>query len=288
VEQAIAEPLASLAGPTFRVSIERVSAGYVGRVGIARADGDAVDTSARRVTASSCDGLVDILALTLVLAIAGQRDRAAGSSGAPPRLPADDGFEPDAATTTAALATGAEPDPDAAGSSDSFGAGARFAAFGSVLGDAGTLLALVLGVALGTDALAQRRAARARHGLAGADRSVEPGNPAAPGAEIGLVAGGLLVCAPLSTRLAGAQLAACVGAELGRLSGHCTRIDTSHSSTTWWSAPRADLAWRWALPAALTVARAERHHGCPDLAQRVRARGVGACIERRPWSAVPA
>jgi hypothetical protein len=249
VEQAIAQPLASLAGPTFRVSIERVAAGYVGRVDVPRTDGDAVDSSARRVTASSCDELVDTVTLTLVLAIAGQRDKGARSTEARASLLAEDSFGRDAAATNPAPARGTEPDAAAARSAESPGAGAQVAAFGSMVGDAGSLPAFGLGVAAGADVAWPSVELRALGMvLPGAEGSVEPGNPAAPGAEIGLLAGGLLVCAPLSTRLVGAQLAACVGAELGRLSGHGTRIDTSHSSTRWWSAPRADLAWRWALP----------------------------------------
>lgn len=250
VEKAIAQPLASIAGPTFRISIERVRTGYVGRVDVPRPSDDAVDASERRVTASSCDELVDTLALTLVLAVAGQRDAHARSkqASAPPLLPADDtGAGEGAAPSPVQAAERLDTNP--AISAEPTGASAHLAAFGAIVGDAGTLPAFGLGVALGADMAWPGLELRALGMLLpGAEGSVNPRDPASPGAEIGLVAAGLLACAPLSTRWMGAELAGCLGAELGRLSGHGVRIDTSHSSTTWWSAPRADVRGRWALP----------------------------------------
>ncbi|HTV25694.1 MAG TPA: hypothetical protein VMG12_43660, partial [Polyangiaceae bacterium] len=201
------------------------------------------------VTAASCDELVDTLALALVLAIAGQRgaDAASAESPAPPAS-VESASAPHPAPhavpgSDAALAA------DAASSRESRAEGPTVAAFGAMLGDAGSLPAFGLGLAVGADVAWPGFALRALGMLLpGAEGSVDARDPASPGAEIGLVAGGLLVCAPLSTRLVGAELGACVGAELGRLSAHGIRIDRSHSSTTGWAAPRADLAGRWALP----------------------------------------
>jgi hypothetical protein len=250
VQNAMAQPLASIEGPSFRVSMERVATGYVGQVDVARPSHAAIDPSERRVTASSCDELVDTLALTLVLAIAGQREANAASDArsATTARPAEEPVAPDGAAPSPV--PGADEPLDAnAGSSSESNARARLGAFGAMVADAGSLPALGLGVALGADVAWPSVELRALGMfLPGAEGSVEPRIPASPGAEIGLIAGGLLVCAPLSTRLVGAQLAACVGAELGRLSGYGTRIDIPHSSTTWWSAPRADIAGRWALP----------------------------------------
>lgn len=249
VENALTQPLASIAGPTFHVDIERAPSGYVGRVDVAGSSSDAAVSGARRVTAASCDELVDTLALTLVLAIAGQREANArnGAASAPPAPAAEH-----AGHDTAAPSPVSGPDdalgPDAANPTESSTA-ARLGAFGALVGDAGSLPAFGLGVSLGVDLAWPSVELRALGMLLpGAEGAVDPSNPASPGAEIGLVSGGLLVCAPLSTRLVNAELVACVGAELGRLSGHGTRIDTSHSSATWWSAPRADLASRWTLP----------------------------------------
>lgn len=254
VEKALAEPLANIAGPTFRVGIERVATGYLGRVDAPAASGDAglsssdaapLRSSERRVTAASCDELVDTLALTLVLAIAGQRD-AKTSPGEPPPPPADEA----ARALDANGADGADGAAHAAESaSEADAAGPRLGAFGAMIGDAGSLPAFGLGAAVGADIAWPSVELRALGMfLPGAEGSVDARDPASPGAELGLIAGALLVCAPLSTRVVGAAAAACLGAELGRLSGHGTRIDTSHSSSTWWSAPRVDLGGRWALP----------------------------------------
>jgi hypothetical protein len=247
VEKALAQPLASVAGPTFRVDIERAPIGFVGRVDVPGQAGGAVESSERRVTATSCDELVDTLALAIVLAIAWQRDASASSLAAsvPPPVESTSAFSGEATPPDAA----GETDPNGSRAAEPSTAGPQLSAFGAMVADAGSLPALGLGVAVGVDVAWTALELRALGMLLpGADGSVDRRDPASPGAEIGLVAGALLACAPLSTRAAGATLAACVGAELGRLSGHGTRIDTSHSSTTWWAAPRADIGARWALP----------------------------------------
>jgi hypothetical protein len=251
VEQAIAQPLASIAGPTFHVSIEHARIGFVGRVGTPRQSGDAIASSERRVTASSCDELVDTLALTLVLAIAGQRDANAASNraSAPHSLDASGNLAHGAAPSSPVPGTAEDIVENAARPAAPGAPGPHLAAFGAVVADAGSLPSVGAGIAVGVDLAWPALELRAMGMvLPGAEGSVDPRDPASPGAELGLVAGGLLVCAPLSARAVGASLAACLGAELGRLSGHGTRIETPHSSTTWWSAPRADVGARWALP----------------------------------------
>jgi hypothetical protein len=244
VENALAQPVSSIAGPTFHVDIARASLGYVGRVDIAGPSDDATVLGARRVTAASCDELVDTLALTLVLAIAGQRE--ANAAAAAPAPTADDGVVN--AGAAAVSSTGDALGPSAASSVEP-STGPRLGAFGALIGDAGSLPAFGLGVAVGVDLAWPSLELRVLGVLLpGAEGRVDPADPASPGAEIGLASGGLMACAPLSTRLANAELVACVGAELGRLSGHGTQIETSHSSATWWAAPRADLASRWGLP----------------------------------------
>jgi hypothetical protein len=250
VENALAQPLSSIAGPTFHVGIERVPNGYVGRVDVAGSSGGSVASSERRVTAASCDELVDTLALALVLAIAGQRDAAASTSAATaPSTPRAEGALAHATASSRPVSGARDALGANAASPAELGSGARIAAFAGLVGDAGSLPAFGLGVAVGADVAWPAVELRALGMfLPGAEGFVDPREPASPGAEIGLVAGGLLLCAPLSTRQVGAELAACVGAELGRVSGHGTRIDTSHSSATWWSAPRVDLTGRWGLP----------------------------------------
>jgi hypothetical protein len=247
VENALAQSLASIPGPTFHVDVERVPSGYLGRVRLAAGAGDAAHGE-RRVTASSCDELVDTLALTLVLAVAEQRDFKASANAPSDQLarPADDTIAP--ASPAPAQARGDVLGSSAVSPAES-STGARLAAFGALVGDAGSLPSFGLGVAVGADVAWPSLELRASGVLLpGAEGSVHAGDPTSPGARIGLVAGGLSMCAPLATRVVSAELAACVGAELGRLSGHGTQIDTPHSSATWWSAPRADLALRWALP----------------------------------------
>ncbi len=246
VERSLGQRLADLSGPNFLVSIERSDLGFEGRVDVARA-ADAAALAQRRFSAPGCDELIDTLALTIVLAI-GAHGRPGGASARPPPAGASEAEAP-ALGLSAAAVNQAEIEPSALDAGAAPDVVQHWAAFGSMLGDTGSLPALGYGVTLGLELAWPVIELRAlgmwlprRRGV------IDEAEPASPGAEIGLLAGGLLACAPLATPAGPVLVTACAGWELGRLEGHGIGVDSSHSTARWWSAPRADLALRWALP----------------------------------------
>jgi hypothetical protein len=77
-------------------------------------------------------------------------------------------------------------------------------------------------------------------------QDIDPRDPASPGAEVGLVTGSAMACAPLALNASLIALRACAGWELGRLAATGTRVTTPHQTATFWSAARLDFAARWA------------------------------------------
>ncbi|MEY4545737.1 MAG: hypothetical protein RL685_1932 [Pseudomonadota bacterium] len=74
------------------------------------------------------------------------------------------------------------------------------------------------------------------------------GNSTSSGADLSLLAGSLLACAPLSDAGRRLQLLACAGWELGQLSGIGTGVATPHERNRLWSAGRIDLDAEWLVP----------------------------------------
>jgi len=246
VERALARPLGNIDGPRFRVNIERNPGGFLGRVDISPI-GTAATPGQRRLVASSCDELIDTLALTIVLAV-GPRPEAQAASDERALLRST---EPEQTPSPAALATAEMPaaEPARTEPSPQRTAGPRVGAFGAMVGDTGSLPALSVGIALGFSVAWPAVEFRALGTfLPSKEGFVAPSDPASPGAEIGLVTAGVLACMPFATNAAAVALSACAGWELGRLSGRGTGVDVSRSSTALWSAARADLGARWAFP----------------------------------------
>jgi hypothetical protein len=235
VEQVLGRPLASVAGPSFRVGVEHTSGGLTGRIDIAASNAGA--SGLRRITASTCDELIDTLALTVVLAIGRSRVPEAAaleSTGASEAAPesADSPAPADAAAAPVLPAKATRPD---------------WAIFGSLLGDTGSLPGSGLGVGFGAGIAWTAIELRAvgtwlprRQGW------IDASDPASPGAEMELFAAGVLGCLPFATRTP-VLIAACAGAEAGKLSARGARVDVARSRVTTWLAPRVDLGARWAL-----------------------------------------
>jgi hypothetical protein len=128
------------------------------------------------------------------------------------------------------------------------GTGPGFAGLAWVVADTGSLPAAGLGVAVGAELAWSSFSLRALGLLLPAQEgSVDPTDPASPGAEIGLMLGSVLGCIPIATGQHAIALDACAGWELGQLSGQGTGVQTPHQNGTLWSAARIDLSGRWTL-----------------------------------------
>lgn len=242
VSRAIAQPFEQVSGPHFAVDIRQDSQGFHARLEISSGGsggGATASRSAQRLlNGASCDQITDALALAMALAIGSRAETPAASvpPASEPALPSpgQPSPQPDAVSPTEAAKQGPP--------------GPRLGLELSALADSGSLpgagLGAALGVRLGWPVLELRA-----QGLLLPERhaQIDEANAASPGADLGLVAGALLACTPLS----GAKLidvAACAGAELGRLSGRGTRVPTPHEQQRLWAAARLDLAGRWPLP----------------------------------------
>lgn len=130
------------------------------------------------------------------------------------------------------------------------------AASSALLGDTGSLPAVGFGLSVGLDVAWPSLELRGL-GTLRLDREGRVGSSAgtSAGAEIGLLAFDFLACVPFATRSATLAVAACAGWELGRLTGTGVGVDLPRTASAWWSAPRADLLLRWALPARWSISR---------------------------------
>jgi len=238
VSRALGQALSSVAGPQFAVAIRPSASGFQARLEISDS-GSNGPSGLRLLNAASCEELADSLALAIALALG-------------PRAATDERAATPEAPAAAAIAA---PVPDAASSSaapSSAGApahGPQVAFQAALLGDTGSLPGAGLGGALGArlawtafELRAEGLLLPARETLIDADDS------ASPAGELGLLAGALLACTPLSDRGRALLLSACAGAELGRISGTGLRVATPHPQHAPWFAARIDLAARWPLP----------------------------------------
>ncbi|HKO90770.1 MAG TPA: hypothetical protein VJU61_06450 [Polyangiaceae bacterium] len=235
VSRALGQPVASVAGPEFAVRIRSARAGFAAQLETgATASGPARE---RSFSAANCEELTDSVALAIALAL--------GSSAPEPPAPQ----EP---ATEAAPPPPPAPDegPSEAPASDASDAsGPHVGVLGWMVADTGSLPGVGLGVSAGAGlawSMFELRAVGlflpAREGHPdGADEN-------SPGAELSLLAGSVLACAPLSDPARRLQVLACAGWELGQLSGEGTQVATPHESSTLWSAARLDLGAGWLIP----------------------------------------
>jgi hypothetical protein len=136
--------------------------------------------------------------------------------------------------------------------------GWRFGGSAGLVADAGTLpgagMGGSFGVSFGVDAVELRllgtylppRDAQATSSAAA------PG-AASPGAEIELIAGSLVACAPRLARASNLAFGACAGGELGWLSGRGTGVTVARSGESQWTAARTDAEARWTLAQGLSL-----------------------------------
>jgi len=243
VEQALGQPLDTAVGSRFEVSTERVAEGFSARVELS---GAAVGPALRTLVAPTCEELMDSVALSIALAIGssiGERDE--------PNVTAASNERTGTSSETP-LAERAQDertrDVDSSGERDATGLGIEASA--SVVADTGSLPKPGLGIGIGLGLDWPAVAVRAEGiFLPTREGQTDPADPASAGGELGLLTGALLGCLPLAVNVRAVALRACLGGELGRLSGHGTRVDTSHDEGTLWAAARIDLGARWTVPA---------------------------------------
>jgi len=279
IERAIGMPLSHAAPLRFQIDAERSAEGYRARMDV---DAGPREPPRRRVlTASVCSQLTDLVAVTAAIAL-GASDPGEGLSPAAGASPTGPGSPATASSSASELASAADRAGASAplvGASSSSGAtpadelGAAALESSSppwlpelslgFLADAGSLPHVGAGFALGAGVGQGRLRLRAvGTWLFEQHAALRGAEAAGPGAQFALVTAALSACAaPFGAVGPGWVVEGCGGWELGRLSGEGRGVLRPRSSAALWSAPRLDLAARWAfgstgveLGAVLTLA----------------------------------
>jgi hypothetical protein len=241
VELDIGTPLDAAVPLRFEVSAEKRAGGYDARLDVF-ADGGVV-ARRRRFEAADCATLQATLAVAMTLALSADAAAAVLPSETPEEPETSSTAEPasmrDAAPREALPARTTEA-PDLTWI-PSFSAG--------LLIDTGTLPEASLGAAVGA-ALRIGRLQLQALGTLLFDRDVslggQPSSSAA--ATLGFAGAGLLACTPLFQQIRGPLSShACLGWELGQLTGEGRGVARARRGRVLWSAPRFDVAGRLAL-----------------------------------------
>ena len=223
-------------GPAFAVQVRQDARSFHARLEISAVGSN--PSGLRQLDAASCEELND--ALTLAIALALGSSAAAASTVEEPATPAP------------AAAPPAQPEPlqdtsAPAPASTALASPLHAALAAALIADTGSLPAAGFGAEFGARLGTSRIELQARAlVLPSREASIDAGDPASPGAELGLLAGALLGCVPLSHGVV--EVAACAGAEVGQLSGRGTHVATPHERHSLWSAARLDLTARKTLP----------------------------------------
>lgn len=233
VERLLGRPLAAVEAMQISIRVEPTPAGFVAELEVERPS--LAERGVRSLRAPSCEALSEALTLAIVVAV-GEGDEA-------PEPPAP---RPEPAPARDEIAASVAP-PVAEVDADS--SGPALAGVAWIIGDTGTLPVPGLGVAFGMGFAWSGVELRAlgtwlpeREGpLVAADAS-------SPGASIGLVAGSVLACVPVAVERAVLGVAACLGWEVGQLSGSGTHVSLPYDQRRLWSAARLDVAARWPVP----------------------------------------
>jgi hypothetical protein len=234
VERLLGQPLAAVEAMQLSVRIGSTPAGFVAELGVTRPN--LAEQGVRSLNAAACDALSEALALAIVVAIGA--DAEAPPPAATPPLPAAPRDEP------APLAV-----PVVAAESEVAGSGPSLAGVAWMVGDSGTLPVPGLGLGVGVSLVWPGVEVRAvGTWLPKREGTLDATDPSSPGTSIGLVAGSALGCVPVGVDRAIVDVAACVGWELGELSGTGTHVSVPYEQRRLWSAARLDVAARWPVP----------------------------------------
>jgi hypothetical protein len=254
IARALGEPLEEAPPMRFDVAVRAVAGGFSATLRVETADhaaGGAPEATSglkeRSLEAQDCSQLVDAVSVAVVLAL-GRLESAAPEHGAN----TDDRTAAASPSTKPSAPLNAPSDDNApvdeieqfAPSSDS--TALRPGVFVWMLGDAGSLPSAGLGAGIGAQLDWSRWRVRAHASVMFEQHvDVEAASALQPGADLGLVVGGVALCRNAAELQPGAlTLALCLGGELGRLSGRGTNVVPERSGSALWAAPTLDASAR--------------------------------------------
>lgn len=232
VERALGRPLAEVSDARFLVRLRPAQSGFRAELAISRAPGEA-PRGFRSLAATTCDELTQQAALAIALALGGDAGAEPSEVLGPPASPPPTAPVEERRPAASGLAT----------------SGPALAASAWIIGDTGTLPSMGWGLGVGAELGWPGFELRALGTLLPErEGTIDASDARSPGAEIGLLAGGVLACLPVALHEAALALSACAGGELGALSGDGTGVSTPYHQRTLWAAARFDVVARWALP----------------------------------------
>jgi hypothetical protein len=244
VERALGQPLDTAPGPHFIVSTEQQGAGFAARLEIT--GGAKGAPGARTFGAATCEELIETVALAVAIAMGAAQEPA---SAVTPDASAETADRDAHLRSTQSALQSADEGADGAVPPPTRSAAPRIAAMAWGVGDSGSLPGPSLGIALGAGLEWTALELRVMGLLLPEQHADMTGTDTqSRGADIGLLAGSALACAPLKLEAGAVELGACAGWELGRLAATGTGVSRPHQKSTLWSAPRLDLGVRWAVP----------------------------------------
>jgi hypothetical protein len=223
----------------FDVEMERAATGYVAHIQMTGAGAD--QTKERVLSGADCGQLSDAIVVAITLAL-----------GAAEPIPTPPSAPEAAAPLVAGAAShpaGVDEAPAPFASETPSNALRPFLSLSALI-DVGSLPAPGAGAALQASVAWGRFEVRAQGLLLFQQHADVPGESApAPGADLQLFAGALLGCTtPFARARSGFALPACLGLELGRVSGIGTGVTSPRSGSALWAAPRVDLGAVWTVP----------------------------------------
>ncbi len=260
IERALGGPLARSAPLHFRVQVASSRSGFDARLNIT---GGATQADKERVvSAPDCEKLVDVVALTVALALGAAKPEAS-AEGKGSVLSTSTAPETSQAELTSQARANDLPvsDDETQAGSDGHHTGPAPGVSLWLIGDTGSLPSAGLGAAFGLELSWRHIQLHAlatllfeQHTEAGTLPGPLPGAASAeagvtPGADLGLALGSLSACAaPYGSFRSPQSIALCAGWEVGRLSGTGTDVPQPRSGGALWVAPRVELGGLWALP----------------------------------------
>jgi hypothetical protein len=253
-ERTLGRPLASAPGPRFVITMATQGDGFSARL---ETHIDGAEVGVRAFSAATCTELVETLALGVAIALGGSSDDVPARAPDVPVREAAEVADTARAPVVDEPAVAPQGEPRAARRDDSSAqestehtpsAGPELAALAFAVGDTGSLPDPAIGVAVGAGVRWSQLELRgaglllpARHG------AVDDRANGAAGADIELLAGWASACAPLSLKADAVELGVCAGWEIGRLRATGTGVVRSYRKSRLWTAPRLDVATRWAF-----------------------------------------
>lgn len=239
VERELGASLEASAPLDFELSVARSAERYRARLSVS---GEREATARLRVLeAPDCAALLETVAVAMTLALAAEAPRAARDEPAPSGVEAADASDGRAAPAAVPLDGASE----LAAPREREGWSPRVSA--ALVVDAGTLPAASLGASAGVGVASGRFRLQALGTLL-FDREVAGAASSDAGASLGFAGAGLLACAaPFGAPSARWSSRACLGWELGQLSGEGRGVARPRRGRVLWSAPRLELGGRVAL-----------------------------------------